>query len=371
MDEKKKGLGKGLGRGLGKGIGSLIPKSPSKSKKEESHLEPESEVEDTKASAKTRKSDVKSTDKATKKKADTSKAKKNEEVEIEFFEINEEDSDKVGDNLLENKEESASEVFVKTIYLEPNKNQPRKEFDLEALNELADSIKEVGIIQPILVQKKNDKYYEIIVGERRWRAAKIAKLKEVPVIIRDYTPKQVMEVALIENIQRDDLNPIEEAKAFKNLIKEYNLKQEDVAKRVSKSRAQISNIMRLLKLDDRVQMLLIEGRLSNGHARALLAIEDKELQFKVAVDVLNHDYSVRETEKLIKSYLNPKSKKEPVFTGAGALVYKNMEENLGNILGSKVSIKTKNGKKGKIEIEYYSQEELERLYAFLNTKKFN
>lgn len=366
MDEKKKGLGKGLGRGLGKGIGSLIPASSSKSKKEVEKVEPESKI---------RKSQKKETDKLTNGKTSETKTKKpkEEEVEIEFFEIREEINSKTDKDIELQKEENKSgpEVFLKTIYLEPNKNQPRKEFNLEALEELADSIKEVGIIQPILVQKKNDKYYEIIAGERRWRAAKMAKLKEVPVIIRDYTPKQVMEVALIENIQREDLNPIEEAKAFENLIKEYNLKQEELAQKVSKSRAQISNIMRLLKLDDRVQMLLIEGRLSGGHARALLSIEDKELQFKVAVDVLNHDYSVRETEKLIKSYIKPKPKKEPVFTGAGAIVYKNMEEKMGNILGSKVSIKTKNGKKGKIEIEYYSQEELERLYAFINAKKFD
>ncbi len=360
MDEKKKGPG----RGLGKGIGALIPSSVH-DEKDEKASKPAPVKKET-AKKVNSKPSAKKTAKAT-------KAKSDKEVEIEFFELSaEREAAEVRPEKQENNiKKEGAEILIKTSYLEPNKNQPRKEFDIEAMQELADSIKKVGIIQPILVQKKNDKYYEIIAGERRWRAAKMAKLKEVPVIVREYTPKQVMEVALIENIQREDLNPIEEAKAFENLIKEYDLKQEELAKRVSKSRAQISNIMRLLKLDDRIQILLIEGRLSAGHARALLAIEDKELQFKAAVDVLNHDLSVRATEKLIKAYLSPKPEKKLESKSASAIVYRNMEEKMGNILGSKVSIKTKNGKKGKIEIEYYSQEELERLYAFINTKKFD
>ncbi len=357
MNEKKKGPGRGLGRGLGKGIGALIPSSVP-DEKDEKASKPAPVKKETAKRVNSKPSE--------KKTAKTTKTKSDKEVEIEFFELPAE-----RDTAEVRSEKQGAKILIKTAYLEPNKNQPRKEFDIKALQELADSIKEVGIIQPILVQKKNDKYYEIIAGERRWRAAKMAKLKEVPVIVREYTPKQVMEVALIENIQREDLNPIEEAKAFENLIKEYDLKQEELAKRVSKSRAQISNIMRLLKLDDRIQMLLIEGRLSAGHARALLAIEDKELQFKAAVDVLNHDLSVRATEKLIKAYLSPKPEKKTESKSASAIVYRNMEEKMGNILGSKVSIKTKNGKKGKIEIEYYSQEELERLYAFINTKKFD
>lgn len=252
-----------------------------------------------------------------------------------------------------------SETIMKISDIEPNREQPRKNFDREALEELADSIRQFGIIQPIVVQKKDD-YYEIIAGERRWRAAKLAKLKEVPVIIKEYTPQEVMEIALIENIQRKDLNPIEEALAYKSLINEYSLKQDELAKRVSKSRATIANSMRLLRLADKVQAMLIDEQISMGHARALLSLELEDLQIEAANTIIEKGLSVRDTEKLVKSILNPKQAKLPIPTSEEA-VYTKLSDKLKEIMGTKVSINHKKGGKGKIEIEYYSQEELERI----------
>ena len=255
-----------------------------------------------------------------------------------------------------------SQVFLKISQIEPNRDQPRKQFDEDALMELADSIKQYGVLQPLIVQKKEE-YYEIIAGERRWRAAKLAKLKEVPVIIKDYTPQEIMEISLIENIQREDLNPIEEASAYQRLIDEFHLKHEEIAERVAKSRSAITNSMRLLKLDKRVQMMLVEGEISGGHARTLLALEDQELQFTAAERIIEHKLSVRETEKLVKDLLKPKKseKEQNVPDEATALIYKNLEEKIRGILGTKVSINRKDENRGKIEIEYYSMDELERL----------
>lgn len=208
-----------------------------------------------------------------------------------------------------NNEKSTGETIVKLSQIEPNRNQPRKNFNEDSLQELADSIKQFGIIQPLIVQKK-DNYYEIIAGERRWRAARIAGVKEVPVIIKDFSEQEVMEIAIIENIQREDLNPIEEAQAYKRLLEEYNLKQDEVAERVSKSRAAVTNSMRLLKLSEKVQEMLIDEMISSGHARALLAIEDEEMQYNLAVKVMDEKLSVRETEKLVKSINNPKKATE-------------------------------------------------------------
>lgn len=252
-----------------------------------------------------------------------------------------------------------SETMMKISDIEPNREQPRKNFDKEALEELADSIRQFGIIQPIVVQKKDD-YYEIIAGERRWRAAKLAKLKEVPVIIKEYTPQEVMEIALIENIQRKDLNPIEEALAYKSLISEYNLKQDELAKRVSKSRAAIANSMRLLRLADKVQTMLINEQISMGHARALLSLELEDLQVEAANTIIEKGLSVRDTEKLVKSILNPKQSKLPIPSSEEA-IYSKLSDKLKEIMGTKVSINHKKGGKGKIEIEYYSEEELERI----------
>lgn len=199
----------------------------------------------------------------------------------------------------------ASEILLKINQVEPNRDQPRKEFDEDALLELADSIKQFGVLQPLLVQKKKD-YYEIIAGERRWRAAKLAGLKEVPVLIKSYTDQEIVEISLIENIQRENLNPIEEAMAFKRLLEEFHLKQDEVAERVSKSRTAVTNSMRLLKLSDKVKQMIIDDMISTGHARALLAIEDEEQQYLLATKIFDEKLSVRETEKLVKSLKNPK-----------------------------------------------------------------
>ena len=252
----------------------------------------------------------------------------------------------------------SGDTMMKISDIEPNREQPRKNFDKEALQELADSIKQFGIIQPIVVQKKDD-YYEIIAGERRWRAAKLAKLKEVPVIIKEYSDREVMEIALIENIQRKDLNPIEEALAYKSLIDEYSLKQEELANRVSKSRTAIANSMRLLKLTDSVQNMLINDEISMGHARALLTLEQEDLQIEAAKTIVSKGLSVRDTEKLVKSILNPKQVKLPI-PSAEAAIYDAIANKLREKMGTKVSINHKKNGKGKIEIEYYSQEELER-----------
>ena len=204
-------------------------------------------------------------------------------------------------------EKSIEGIIVNINKVEPNREQPRKNFDEDALVELSESIKQFGVLQPLLVQDKKD-YYEIIAGERRWRAAKLAGLKEVPVIIKDLTDIEIVEYALIENIQRENLNPIEEAFAYKRLLTEFNLKQDEVAERVSKSRTAVTNSMRLLKLDERVQQMVIDDMISTGHARALLGIEDKEKQFATAQKIFDEKLSVRETEKLVKKIQKEKCK---------------------------------------------------------------
>lgn len=259
--------------------------------------------------------------------------------------------------------EKPTEIKVKTNKVEPNREQPRKKFDEDALQELADSIKQFGILQPLIVQEKKD-YYEIIAGERRWRAAKMAGLKEVPVIIRKMTDQEAVEISLIENIQRENLNPIEEAIAYKRLLTEFQLKQEEVAERVAKSRTAVTNSMRLLKLDERVQQMVIDELLTTGHARALLAIEDPELQFETANRIFNEKMSVREVEKLVKNI----GKEKPVKKAENpqqTAVFQDLEEKMKAALGTKVSINRKSDQKGKIEIEYYSIEELERLMEIL------
>ena len=259
----------------------------------------------------------------------------------------------------------ASEILLKINQVEPNRDQPRKEFDEDALLELADSIKQFGVLQPLLVQKKKD-YYEIIAGERRWRAAKLAGLKEVPVLIKSYTDQEIVEISLIENIQRENLNPIEEAMAFKRLLEEFHLKQDEVAERVSKSRTAVTNSMRLLKLSDRVKQMIIDDMISTGHARALLAIEDEEQQYLLATKIFDEKLSVRETEKLVKSLKNPK-KEVKKTTPEHQFIYNDIAEKMKSIMGTKVNINAKANGKGKIEIEYYSEEELERIYDLMMT----
>ena len=249
--------------------------------------------------------------------------------------------------------------------IEPNRSQPRKNFDEDSLQELADSIRQFGVIQPLIVQKKDD-YYEIIAGERRWRASRIAGLKKLPVIVKDYTAKEVMEISLIENIQREDLNPIEEAAAYKKLMEEYGLHQDEVAQRVSRSRAAIANAVRLLNLDQRVQDMVVSEMISTGHARALLALTDPELQYSTAQKVFDEKMSVREVEKLVRRLLDgPRPEKKPAVSETLLTVYAGMEEAMKSSLGTKVSISPKNAQKGKIEIEYYSSDELDRLCELL------
>ena len=240
-------------------------------------------------------------------------------------------------------------------------------FDEEQLGELAESIRHYGVLQPLLVQKKGDRY-ELIAGERRWRAAKLAGFREVPVIVREYTRQQTMEIALIENVQRADLNPIEEAKAYQMLIQEFGLRQEDVAERVAKNRATITNSMRLLKLDERVQEMLIQDRLTGGHARALLSLEDGEKQYQLALKTVENHLSVREVERLVKELLKPKKAKKKADPERDMEVFfKDVEEKLKGVMGTKVSINRKDKNKGRIEIEYYSSAELERLIELLES----
>ena len=259
--------------------------------------------------------------------------------------------------------EKDGQVMMKINDVEPNREQPRKNFEEDALLELADSIKQFGVLQPLIVQKRKD-YYEIIAGERRWRAAKLAGVKEVPVIVKNYTDQEILEISLIENIQRENLNPIEEAMAYKKLLNEFKLKQDEVAERVSKSRTAVTNSMRLLKLSTKVQQMIIDDMISTGHARALLAIDDEEQQYLLATKIFDEKLSVRETEKLVKDVKNPK-KEVPKKEIKNAFVYEDIEERMKNIMGTKVHVNHKPNGKGKIEIEYYSDSELERIFELL------
>lgn len=267
---------------------------------------------------------------------------------------------------LKKEENKGSETIVKITQVEPNREQPRKNFDEDALQELADSIKQFGLLQPILVQDRKT-HYEIIAGERRWRAAKLAGLKEVPVIIRDYTDQEIVEISLIENIQREDLNPIEEAQAYKRLLTEFNLKQDEVAERVSKSRTAVTNSMRLLKLCDEVQQMIIDDMLSTGHARALISIEDPEQQYTIAQKIFDEKLSVRDVEKLVKNLNKPeKPKKENQEDKSLDIIYQDIEEKLKQSLGTKVEITPKGNGSGKVEIEFYNHDDLDRIIELLS-----
>lgn len=279
---------------------------------------------------------------------------KKENTSVETTEISVKSKDSHG-------EDNKSVLTVKISKVEPNRSQPRKQFDEDALLELSESIKQYGVLQPLLVSDKKD-YYEIVAGERRWRAAKLAGLKEVPVIIKELSDQQVVEISLIENIQREDLNPIEEAMAYKRLIEEFSLKQDEIAERVSKSRTAVTNSMRLLKLAPKVQQMLIDEMISAGHARAILAITEPDTQYSVAMKVFDEKLSVRETEKLVKKLLEPaKERKGNVGSITEDVIYESLEEKMKGIMGTKVHIQRKKNNKGKIEIEYYSRDELERI----------
>ena len=265
------------------------------------------------------------------------------------------------------KEPTGQEVLVKLRDIEPNRNQPRKQFEEDSLEELADSIKNYGIIQPLIVRRQGD-HYEIVAGERRWRAAKMAGLKEVPVIVKEYDERQLSEISLVENLQREDLNPIEEAMAYQRLLKEFHLKQEEVAERVSKSRTVITNALRLLRLDEKLQTMLVEGLITTGHAKVLLGLDDPKQQLLLAEKIVDEQLSVRETEQAVKQLLTPKAPKEKKILKNEAL-YHTIEDRMKEMIGTKVHIQRKDENKGKIEIEYYSADVLERIMELMGIDK--
>lgn len=260
-------------------------------------------------------------------------------------------------------ESKSGEQMININKVEPNRDQPRKKFEEDALMELSDSVRQFGILQPLIVRKRKD-YYEIIAGERRWRAAKMAGLKEVPVIIKEYTEQEIIEIGLIENIQRENLNPIEEAAAYKRLLEEFHLKQDEVAERVSKSRTAVTNSMRLLKLSEKVQQMVIDDMISTGHARPLLALDDEKQQYELATKIFDEKLSVRDVEKLIKEIKNPKQPKEKKVI-KNEFIYDDLANKMKDVMGTKVSIAAKGNGKGKIEIEYYSDSELERMFDMI------
>lgn len=264
----------------------------------------------------------------------------------------------------ESTEDESGVIELKINEIEPNAGQPRKYFDDEKLVQLSESIKQNGIIQPIIV-KKNESNYTIIAGERRWRAAKLAGISTIPALIKDYTEQQVMEIALIENLQREDLNPIEEADAFINLMNEFNLTQEQIAEKIGRSRSSIANTIRLLGLSNDVRKMIISGDLTSGHARTLVIIQNDELQKTAADYIVNNKLNVRETENYIKSLLNKKDKKKNTKNENPEFKY--VEDKLKNILGTKVKLNA-NKNRGKITIEYYSNDELDRLLDFFYNK---
>lgn len=293
--------------------------------------------------------------------------------EIEKEKVIEKPVEKIVERIVEVEKvvEKPVEQLMRIDEIEPNRLQPRKNFDEDALQELSESIKQFGLIQPIVVKNKGE-YYEIVAGERRWRAARIAGLKEVPVIIKEYNDKESMEIAIVENLQREDLNPIEEAQAYQKLIEEFGLKQDEAAQRVSKSRTAVTNALRLLKLDDRVQQMVIDEMISGGHARTLLAIEDKEEQYSMAMLIFDNKMSVRETEKLVRGHIKKeeeKKKEKKEDFSQMETIYHQLEERMKSVIGSKVAIHSRNYKKGKIEIEYYSNDELERIIDLIESVK--
>lgn len=376
----KRGLGKGLGAFFGEEVTATeenAAEKVSRSERKEHLMANQGTAKNTEKNGTGAKSD---SGKAAKTAVSTDAAKKNnprnagnsEPVVVEKVveKIVEKPVEKIVEKVVEKPVEKIVEKPVeqtlKLNLIEPNSEQPRKNFDEESLQELADSIRQYGILQPLIVQKKGN-HYEIIAGERRWRAAKLAGITDVPVLIREYDKQQTMEIALIENVQRADLNPIEEAQAFQQLIQEFHLTQEEIANRVSKNRATITNSMRLLKLDVRVQDMLADGKISSGHARALLGLEEGERQYQVAVKITEEKLSVRDVEKLVKMMNRPPKEKKPEKGPDIDLIYRQVEDKLKSIMGTKVVINQKDKNKGRIEIEYYSQEELERLIELMES----
>lgn len=347
MGKTKRGLGKGLGAFFGEEVFQDAGKG-----REDRENTKRNYVERTHNGSENKRSAVLHEEKEKKQASidDTALAQENER----FF-------------VQEKEAEAGKETTLKISKIEPNREQPRKVFHEEQLQELAESIKHYGILQPLLVQKKGD-FYEIIAGERRWRAAQLAGLKEVPVVIREYSEQQAVEIALIENVQREDLNPIEEAAAYQRLIQEFHLKQDEIAERVSKNRATIANSMRLLNLCLEVQQMLIEGKISSGHARALLGVEDAEVQWNLAKKIEKDHLSVREVEKMVKLLSKPeKKKKEKTEDEQLALIFRDLEDRMKTVMGTKVNISRKDKNKGRIEIEYYSETELERIVELIES----
>lgn len=265
----------------------------------------------------------------------------------------------LSDVIITNEEDNQEVKKIPIVDISPNESQPRKTFDDVELSELSQSIRTHGIIQPIIVQA-NDEKYTIVAGERRWRAARIAGLTEIPAIVRLFSEQESLEIALIENIQREDLNSIELAQAYQSLADQFSLTQEEVAEKVGKSRSAVANIMRLLKLSSYVQEKLLDNLISYGHARALLSIRDQKIQKAIADEIISKDLSVRETEKLVQKIMDGGNKKKRIEESIINPFHREIQENLQKMLGTKVQI-TKGKKKGKIEIEYYSEDELERI----------
>ncbi len=349
-------------KGLGKGLDSMFPSyADNPREKQPSEIREKQKKENKVAVSK---------EKPVKKKPSVSF----EDAEEEIIAVSETAAEAAENPVQADEEEKEGDILVLKISdVEPNRSQPRRTFNEDTLQELSESIRQYGVIQPLIVQKRED-YYEIIAGERRWRAAKMAGLKEVPVIIRDYTNQEIMEISLIENIQREDLNPIEEAQAYERLLHEFHLKQDELAEKVSKSRTTITNSLRLLKLDERVRQMLIDEMLTTGHARALLSLTDGDLQYETAQKIFDEQLSVREVEKLVKRLLAPppeKKEEEDENSLALELICHEMEDKMKDVLGTKVVVNRKTRDKGRIEIEYYSTEELERLYELLRSLRQN
>ena len=366
----KRGLGKGLGAFFGEEVTTTkenAAEKVSRSERKEHLMVNQGTTKNTEKDGTGKKTDSSQPAK-TGTNAETIVVEKIVEKPVEKIveKIVEKPVEKIVEKPVEKIVEKPIEQTLKLNLIEPNSEQPRKNFDEESLQELADSIKQYGILQPLIVQKKGN-HYEIIAGERRWRAAKLAGVTDVPVLIREYDKQQTMEIALIENVQRADLNPIEEAQAFQQLIQEFHLTQEEIANRVSKNRATITNSMRLLKLDIRVQDMLAEGKISSGHARALLGLEEGERQYQVATKIIEEKLSVRDVEKLVKMMNRPPKEKKPEKGPDIDLIYRQVEDKLKSIMGTKVVINQKDKNKGRIEIEYYSQEELERLIELMES----
>lgn len=361
--------------GLGRGLDSLIPdrvgkRSKEKNQEQKIRTEHTEKVREPEQKSKAEKKNPAVESVQTEQKTPTAEKNQQNVVKTEFGEssAHPKSDTSAGEAFESEQEPKESVISIRLSEVEPNRNQPRQFFDDDSIDELADSISKYGVISPLLVQKQ-DNYYEIIAGERRWRAAKKAGLKKVPVIIKNISGQEAVEISLIENLQREDLNPIEEAQAYERLVREFGLKQEEVASRVSKSRSAVTNSMRLLKLQPDVQKMVEQGQISEGHARTIVSIDDPELQTEVAKEIVEQQLSVRQTEMLVKELQQPAEKKKPRPKPdlQRSALFDELANNLKGKLGTKVNIKPSGKSKGRIEIEYYSDEDLDRIYDLLQS----